>query len=143
MSPHCAVHEPFTHFGVEPLHCASDVHCVPVVGSQTPCVHCVPEGQDSPLLQSTRHSPFAQTFPAPHSLEYLHSLLGSTHFAHDPEPTQTWPFVQSVFDEQMTGLPGFVCGAVQRPFLQTSPCGQSVSALHTFWQPVLVQIWFC
>jgi hypothetical protein len=51
--------------------------------------------------------------------------------------------VQSAFVEQMTGLPGFVVGAVQRPSLQTSPCGQSVSALHTFWQPSLVQIWFC
>ena len=141
--PHAASHVPFTHFGVVPLHCVSDVHCVPVVGSQTPFVHCVPEGHAAPLLQSTRHSPFAQAFPAPHSLEYVHALCGSTHFAHDPEPTQTCPLVQSVFVEQMTGLPGCVLGAVQRPFVQTSPCGQSASALHTFWQPSLVQIWFC
>ena len=92
------------------------------------------------MLQSTRHSPFAQAFPAPHSLEYVHALCGSTHFAQEPEPTHSWPFEQSEFDEQMTGLPGFEDGAVQRPFLQTSPCGQSVSALHTFWQPSLVQI---
>ena len=138
--PHCGSQVPFTHFGVEPPHCVSEVHCVPVVGSQTPFVHCVPEGHASPLLQSTRHSPAAHTFPAPHSLEYVHELVGSTHFAHDPEPTQTCPLVQSVFVEQMTGLPGFDAGAVQRPFLQTSPCGQSVSALQTFWQPSLVQI---
>ena len=143
MPPHWASHEPFTHFGVEPLHCASEVHCVPVVGSQMPFVHCVPEGQDCPLLQSTRHSPSAQTFPAPHSLEYVQAFVLSTHLAHESEPTHTWPFVQSEFTLQMTGLPGFVPGALQRPFVQMSPCGQSASALQIGWQPVLVQIWFC
>jgi hypothetical protein len=140
---HAGAHEPFTHFGVEPLHCVSEVHCVPVVGSQMPFVHCVPEGHDWPLLQSVRHSPSAQTFPAPHSLEYVHAFVLSTHLAHEPEPTHTWPFVQSAFVLQMRGLPGLVPGALHKPFVQTSPCGQSVSALQIGWHPVLVQIWFC
>jgi len=96
---HVFVHEPATHFGASPLHCASVAHVPPVApGLQTPFSH-VPPLQVDESVQPARHWPSAHTLPSAHSLENLHVFEGDVH----APPMQVRPPSQSVVAAQGHG----------------------------------------
>jgi hypothetical protein len=145
------------------------VHAVPpppTVGLQTVLSHVKPAAHGV-VSQLARHWPSAQTFPASHSLENLHVLLGEVHdpatqacpeaqsvaavaVVHGQGPaepphashvpaTQALPSPQSLFVVQSFFAPGSTVGAEQRPALQTSPFAQGIASEHVVVHPVAVQ----
>ncbi len=97
---HTAVQVPFTQTGVEPEQLASPVHCVPVVGVQTPLEQVAPFAHGAPVaLHPATHCPSAQISFALQSLVYVHAFAGAVQaFA-----THTSPPVQSALAEHGQG----------------------------------------
>jgi hypothetical protein len=155
------VHCPATHFCDAESQFASVVHVFPLgLGLQAPLSHVKPVAHGVVALHSARHWPFAQIFPAPHSLENLHTLVDATHrfcwhsspaeqsFAvlhgHGPlVPPHAWhllathvlPAPQSAREVHSRAAGGLLAGAVHRLDLHTSPFWQSPSVEHVVVQP--------
>jgi hypothetical protein len=173
-SPHSAspaqdfTHAPLTHFGAAgSAHSASPAHPPDAggVGWQTPFSHVEPSPHGADV-QLVRHWPSAHTFPAPHSLEYVHVSSFGVHapetqtsppaqsaaFAHGHGPAlppqashfpaaHALPSPQSAFVVHSTGAPASVPGAAQTPPApQASPFGQSAFAAQIERHPVAVQV---
>lgn len=67
-----------------------------------------------------------------------HGPLAPPHASHLPL-THALPSPQSALVVQSFVAPGSVVGVAQRPLLQTSPFGHSISAEHVVVHPAAVQ----
>jgi hypothetical protein len=113
------------------LQSASALHPEPVgvVGLQTPLSHVNPSPHGV-VAQLVRHCPSAQSFPSPHSLEYLQTFCGAVQ-----EPaTQVSPSAQSVFVAHGQG-PSVPPHVSHLPALQVLPSPQSALVVHSLTAP--------
>jgi len=105
------------------------------MGTQPPFTHWVPLGQVLESAQPATHWPSSQIFPGPQSLLYLQTLVLAVH----APAMHVWPVWQSVLVVQGQG-PLLPPQAWQWFWMQTSPPGQSLLAVHSTGEPASVWV---